>query len=105
MLASTRFFVSLFSCVVVVSATVALADGPAPKASSTVTDVRLAPPKDLNGYFPFAPPKTADEWNVRKEAVRRQVLAANGLWPMPTKTPLNPIVHGRVERDDFTVDR
>jgi hypothetical protein len=36
--------------------------------------------------------------------VRRRVLVATGLWPMPEKTPLTAVVHGRVERDDFTVD-
>lgn len=25
------------------------------------------------------------EWDVRKDYVRRQILVAEGLWPMPTK--------------------
>ena len=68
-------------------------------------DVRLGPLKDLNGYFPFTPAKSPAEWNRRAERVRRQMLVALGLWPMPTKTPLQPVIHGRVERDDYTVDR
>ena len=33
------------------------------------------------------------------------MLVANGLWPMPAKTPLNPVIHGKVERDDYTVEK
>jgi hypothetical protein len=68
-------------------------------------DSRLQPPKDLNGYFPFNPPSSLSEWDVRKEYVRRQILVAEGLWPMPTKTPLNAVVHGKVEGDGFTVEK
>jgi len=68
-------------------------------------DARLQPPKDLNGYFPFNPPSSLSEWDVRKEQVRRQILVAEGLWPMPTKTPLNAVVHGKVEGDGFTVEK
>ena len=68
-------------------------------------DSRLQPPKDLNGYFPFNPPSSLSEWDVRKDFVRRQILVAEGLWPMPTKTPLNAVVHGKVEGDGFTVEK
>ncbi|MCX7425616.1 MAG: acetylxylan esterase [Planctomycetia bacterium] len=68
-------------------------------------DRRLAPLVDLNQYFPFVPPKTPDEWDRRAERVRRQALVATGLWPMPTKTPDHAVIHGRVDRDGFTVER
>lgn len=68
-------------------------------------DIRLQPPKDLNGYFPFNPPSSLSEWDVRKEQVRRQILVSQGLWPMPTKMPLNAVVHGKIEGDGFTVEK
>jgi len=68
-------------------------------------DRRLAAPKDLNGYFPFDVPPTPEAWQQRADELRRQVQVATGLWPMPDKTPLNPVLHGRVERDGFTVER
>ena len=74
-------------------------------ASAQAEDIRLQPPKDLNGYFPFNPPSSLSEWDERREQVRRQILVAEGLWPMPTKTPLNPVIHGKVEGDGFTVER
>ena len=68
-------------------------------------DSRLGPLKTLNGYFPFSPPKTRDEWEERAEQVRRQVQVATGLWPMPEKTPLNAVVYGKVEREGYTVEK
>lgn len=68
-------------------------------------DVRLQPPKDLDGYFPFDPPATREEWGRRAEQVRRQILVSQGLWPRPTRTPLNPVIHGRVEREEYTVEK
>jgi dienelactone hydrolase len=68
-------------------------------------DARLQPPKDLNGYFPFTPPTSREQWNTRAEKLKRQMLLSQGLWPLPTKTPLNAVVHGKVERDDFTCER
>jgi dienelactone hydrolase len=84
----------------------ALADAPrALPAGKLPDDRRLAPLKDLDGYFPFTPSKSPAEWEKRAEFLRRQMLVSLGLWPTPTKTPVNAVVHGRVERDDYTVDR
>jgi dienelactone hydrolase len=68
-------------------------------------DVRLQPLKDLDGYFPWSPPASPDAWKVRAEQVRTQMRIAMGIFPEPTKTPLNAVVHGKVEREDFTVER
>ena len=68
-------------------------------------DARIGAIKDLNGYFPFTPATTVDAWNVRKEFLLRQLKVACGLWPMPERPPIEATVHGRVERDDYTVDR
>lgn len=68
-------------------------------------DARLRALKDLNGYFPFTVPSSIAEWNVRKEYVSRQIRVACGLWPMPERPAIQATVHGRVERDDYTVDR
>lgn len=66
-------------------------------------DARLKAPKDLNGYFPFSPPASSAEWNVRAEEVRSQIKVALGLWPMPPKTPLNYEVVSRQEFEDYAV--
>lgn len=68
-------------------------------------DARLKPLKDYDGYFPFTVPANVDDWKARREVVIRRILVSQGLWPLPTKTPLNPVIHGRVERDGYTVER
>jgi dienelactone hydrolase len=69
------------------------------------TDARLGASKTLNDYFPFTPPKTKEEWAARRERVREQVMVATGLWPMPEKTPLNAVIHGKIERDGYTIEK
>jgi dienelactone hydrolase len=84
----------------------AAADVPRALPAGTLPeDARLAPPKDLNGYFPFAVPKSKSDWDMRAEYVRRQILLAEGLWPMPTKTPLNAVIHGKIDRPEYTVEK
>ncbi|MHA3775011.1 alpha/beta hydrolase family protein [Verrucomicrobiota bacterium sgz303538] len=68
-------------------------------------DIRLQPLKDLDGYFPFTPPTSREAWTERSERVRKQITVALGLWPEPSRTPLNAVIHGRIERDDYTVEK
>lgn len=72
---------------------------------ANAADIRTQPPKDLNGYFPFSPPSSLSEWETRKDYVRRQILVSQGLWPMPTKTPLNAVIHGKVDCGEYTVEK
>ena len=69
------------------------------------TDDRLSPPKTLHGHFPMTVPQTAGQWHDRADALRRRILVANGLWPMPEKTPLKPMIYGKITRDGFTVEK
>ena len=68
-------------------------------------DTRLAPRKDLNGYFPFEVPESRAAWETRARELRRRVLVATGLWPLPARTPLHPVIHGKVRREGFTVEK
>jgi dienelactone hydrolase len=61
--------------------------------------------KTLNGEFPFVPSPTAEAWANRAIALRRQILVALGLWPLPDRLPLKPVIHGKVTRDGYTVER
>ena len=69
-------------------------------SQSAAADARREPLKDLNGFFPFAPPATREAWEARREQVRQRVLVAEGLWPAPSKTPLNASIHGTIEVPD-----
>ncbi|HHK41910.1 MAG TPA: hypothetical protein ENJ50_05775, partial [Planctomycetaceae bacterium] len=68
-------------------------------------DARLEPLKDLNGYFPFEVPSNVDAWKERATQVRRRVQVALGLWPPPTKTPLHPVIHGKRDMGDYTIEK
>jgi len=69
------------------------------------TDVRLGPPRTLDDYAPFIPPKTKEVWEIRRQQLREQLLVATGLWPMPEKTQLNPVIHGTIQRDGYTIEK
>ena len=68
-------------------------------------DSRLSEPKDLNGYFPFEVPEGTAAWEARAAELQRRVKIATGIWPMPERTPLNAVIHGKVQRPGFTVEK
>jgi len=73
--------------------------------AASAADVRLLPPKDLDGSFPWSPPAAPAAWTKRSDRLREQTQASLGLWPMPARAPLHAVIHGLVERDDYTVER
>ena len=75
------------------------------EAGQLPSDSRLVKPKTLNDYFPFTPPAGKDQWDARRRAVREQVLVATGLWPMPEKAPLRPVIHGKIDRNEYTIEK
>jgi dienelactone hydrolase len=68
-------------------------------------DHRLGDLKDLDGYFPLEVPASKEQWEVRRDEVKRRILVSLGLWPMPARPPVTATVHGKVDRDDYTVER
>ena len=68
-------------------------------------DKRLADLKDLNGYFPFTPPTTKEEWGQRSEKLRHALKVSVGLFPEPDRSPLNPVIHGKIDCGNFTVEK
>lgn len=68
-------------------------------------DTRLGPLKGEQGDFSFVPARSPQEWNQRSDYVRRVVLVTMGLWPMPTRSPLNPVIHGLIDQGDYTIEK
>lgn len=56
-------------------------------------------------HFTFAAPADLKTWEARKAGLRASILFDAGLSPMPPKTPLNPIVAGRIEHDNYAIER
>ena len=75
-------------------------------AGKVPSDARLAPLKDLNGEFPFHVPESVDKW---QEARRGRPTADSGiarrLADARRKTPANAVIHGRIDRPEYTVER
>ena len=64
------------------------------------------PLRELNkSYFPFAPVQNRAEWKIRHQEIQRRVLVAAGLYPMPEKTPLNAVIHSRIQKVDYAVEK
>jgi dienelactone hydrolase len=49
--------------------------------------------------------KSWDDWTSRRNTYRRQLREMLGLDPLPERTPLNAVVTGTLESDDFKVEK
>jgi dienelactone hydrolase len=75
-------------------------------ADAKPADARLGKVRTLEDKdFFLRVPATKEAWLARRKDVREQVLVATGLWPMPARTPLNPVIHGKIDRDDYTIEK
>jgi dienelactone hydrolase len=46
-----------------------------------------------------------EAWQERASFLRKQILSSAGLLPLPEKTPLNPQISGRLEREGYTIEK
>lgn len=53
----------------------------------------------LTGY------KTRQEWEAARPELKRQLLDMLGLWPMPPRTDLKPVITGKIDMPKFTVEK
>ncbi len=72
--------------------------------SRRVNDARGGTPRDLNTPYTF-PGYTQAEWEEKASALRQQIRVATGLVPLLEPTPLNATVFGKIEHDDYTVEK
>jgi hypothetical protein len=49
--------------------------------------------------------KTRDDWERKRPELRRQFLEMMGLWPLPPRTDLKPVVTGTIDREQFTIEK
>jgi len=45
------------------------------------------------------------DWEARRPEYRRQLAEMLGLWPMPERTDLKPVITGKLVQEDFTVEK
>ena len=73
-------------------------------AGEVPADSRLSELRTLNSYFPFQEIAGREEWEARRADIKRRLLVSQGLWPEPTKAPLNAVLHSTVKSADYTID-
>src|SRR5882672_3955564 len=49
--------------------------------------------------------KTKEDWERKRPELRRQFLEMMGLWPLPPRTELSPVVTGKVATERFTIEK
>jgi hypothetical protein len=74
--------------------------------SVVAAEPRAKPPfKDLNTPRDFPAITARHQWQERAKEIREQILVSTGLWPLPEKVALNPVIFGRLERDGYSVEK
>ncbi|MBY0231680.1 MAG: acetylxylan esterase [Gemmataceae bacterium] len=69
-------------------------------------DKRLSVVRTLNDKdFFLKPPATLDDWKRRAASVRERLLVSQGLWPMWDRPAIKATVHGKVERDGYSIEK
>src|SRR5258706_5019251 len=96
---------SAIVCSVAIPMLARAADAPARAAESASGKQSTELIRTLYQGSGFKPYTDKSAWTQRAAYLRQQVLIAAGLWPMPEKCPLNAVVHGRIERDDYTIEK
>jgi hypothetical protein len=85
--------------------------GICPGQSALSAEPQAGPPekrpavKDLNTPREFPTIASRAQWQARAKEIREQVLISCGLWPMPEKTPLQPHIFGKIEREGYSVEK
>jgi acetyl esterase/lipase len=54
---------------------------------------------------PLAAPRSKAEAQRKQGEMRRRLLRLAGLDPLPPRTPLNPVVTGRIEREGYSIEK
>lgn len=80
-------------------------DRPVAESAAASLDHPLTELRTLDDYFPLEVPSSLEGWERRRSEVRRNLQVALGLWPLPTRTPLEPVIHGRREMEGFTIEK
>jgi dienelactone hydrolase len=104
-----RWTIPLVGAIAVAAAIWPWADhAPAPRAlpeGAAPEDVRFTAPRTVDGYFPFTPVNSVEAWRTRQESIRRRILVAAGLWPMPSRPAVEPVIHGLIDKGDYTIEK
>ncbi len=75
------------------------------QAQIPASDTRNSEIPNTDTHFTARTYKTLAEWQARRTFLRKQILSAAGLLPMPPKTPLHPQIFGRIENKTYSIEK
>src|SRR5690349_11152905 len=75
------------------------------QAQIPAQDIRNTYVPNTDTHFKAKTYQTLAEWQARREVLRKQILSASGLLPLPPKNDLRPQVFGRIERGDYSIEK
>jgi len=84
---------------------VALLPALLPAAELPAQDRRNTEFRHTDTHYTMPEYRSAGEWKQHAGFLRKQILFSAGLLPMPPKTPLNPQVFGKIERDGYSIEK
>ncbi|MCB9386111.1 MAG: acetylxylan esterase [Bryobacterales bacterium] len=70
-----------------------------------VPDRRNVEVRHTDFEFPTPAFEDAEAWRARASHLRKQILMASGLMPLPDKTPLNPQVFGHTDWQGYSIEK
>src|SRR6185369_12407270 len=74
-------------------------------AGAVPADTRRGPLRGEPGDFLLTPAESPEAWSKRRDEVRQILRVALGLWPMPASVPLRPVIHGKIDGGEYTVEK
>ena len=74
-------------------------------AQIPATDMRNTEIPNTDTHFTARTYKTLAEWQARRAHLRKQILSAAGLLPMPPKNDLHPQIFGRIENKTYSIEK
>jgi len=70
-----------------------------------MVDQRPSHVRHLNERMTMPQYRSKAAWAKRAAWLREHILVSCGLMPLPEKTPLNPQIFGRIERDGYSIEK
>ncbi len=81
------------------------AQSQAPMSQIPANDARNTEIPNTDTHFTARTYKTLAEWQARRAHLRKQILSAAGLLPMPPKNDLHPQIFGRIENKTYSIEK
>lgn len=70
-----------------------------------VDDRRVTEFRHKDKPYPAAKYESKKQWERKADFIRKQILVATGLWPLPERTPLHVRRFGKIDREGYSIEK